>query len=107
MVCLICEIGSLLSLASTAHLANAHKIRSPNVVAAEALFRGMVEIGSEVRITQPALFHVVEIVFVQHHAIVFEAWTTRDFRIGGHLFLIHFSTCKKLGNLFCELVLSI
>jgi hypothetical protein len=44
---------------------------------------------------------------VQHHAIVFEAWTTRDFRIGGHLFLIHFSTCKKLGNLFCELVLSI
>ncbi len=55
------------------HLADANKIRLPDVVAAKARFGRPKESRALFRITRTVPLHVAEIVFVQDHTVVFEA----------------------------------
>ena len=87
-----------------AHLANTHKIRLPDVVAAEALCCGTEETRGSFRVARTALFHVAEIVFVQDHAVVFEPQAAREFGVSRHFLLIDFAVSQKLGNLVRQLI---
>src|SRR2546428_9445198 len=71
------------------HLADADKVSLPNIVTAERLFGGFAKAGPSGRIAgAAAALQVVEIIFVQHHAVVFETQPPSQFRVFGELVLI-------------------
>jgi hypothetical protein len=85
---------------NASHLSDAHEVCFPDLVAAKVLFGGFEEARNSFRVASVSAFHVTEVVFMQHHALVLEAQAARKFRIGRHLFLIDLTVCKKLRNLF-------
>src|SRR5450759_2203666 len=86
------------------HLANAYKIRLPDIVAAEALFRCSMESSVLLGVARATAFHVAEVVFVQHHTVVLEAKAAGQFRILGELIVIDFAVFYKLRDLFIQLI---
>src|SRR5581483_10381477 len=89
----------------SAHLADAYKLGFPNVVAAEALLRRFAKSGTAIRITgAAATFQIIEVVFVQNHAVVFEAESSIEFRVFRELVLNNFSAFDEFGNFFVQLV---
>src|ERR1041385_147025 len=60
------------SPADATHLANADEVRSPDVVTSETLLRCLPKGGSLARLAGTRLHHVVEVVLVEDHAVVFK-----------------------------------
>ena len=74
--------------ADSAHLADADEIGTPDLVAGERTLDRFTELRSARGISAAALFHVVEVILMQHHAVVLEAQASSELGVGGHFFFV-------------------
>src|SRR5438128_12250721 len=67
---------------NAAHLADADKVSLPNIVAAEGFFSGFAKTGLSGGIANAAaVIQIVEIIYMQHTAVIFETQRSVHYRV--------------------------
>src|SRR3989442_14977472 len=89
--------------ANAAKLAYRNKLCLPGVVTTEALLGCFAKGGPLSGIPRAATtLQIVEVVLVQHHAVVFKTEAAIQLRIFSELFLIDLGSFDEVGNLFVQ-----
>src|SRR5688500_14448944 len=84
----------------TTHLPNAHEVGLPNIVTAKTRFGCLGKLRRSSRVAcATTRLQIVEVVLMQHHAVVFETKSPGEFGICRHLFLIHISVFDECADL--------
>src|SRR5438046_1767378 len=90
---------------NSAHLAYAYKLCLPRLVTTKALLGRFAKCGSLRGIAGATPgFQIVEIVLVQHHAVVFETEAAIQLGVFSELVLINLGPLDELGNFFVQSV---